>query len=311
MKSFECKNCGAQVSYEPSKAKLRCAFCDSEYVIELPALPPGAAAADRAEKWIIPFRVDKNKASGIYQEWIGKGFWDPKDLASSSNLEKMEGVYIPTWLFDYQAMSAWHGQYSQTQHRQVTKTRTNPQTGKSETYTAQEPYKVWFPKSGNHFQDYLHPVPASKGLAQAEAETLPAVELTELSPFSDEFLSGWQAELPEFDETKARAMCEARLRELEKAACSREVERLDGCSTSLTHRSSKFVFLPVFIMAYTYKNTPYRVLIDGRQGKLHGKKPVSKAKVGIAAAIGIAVIILLIVLFQLFSGGAPAPGITP
>jgi hypothetical protein len=306
MKSFECKNCGAQVVYEPTRTTLRCAFCDSEYVVESEVSPSALLGEEAAgaERWIIPFALDRDAAGERYKEWIGKGFWAPKDLSVSAKLDKMEGLYIPSWLFEYEAESAWHGKYSQTEYRTVTKTRTDPETGETETYTEREPYQVWFPKSGTHFGRYLLPVPASKGITQEEAERLSEVSLDQLKPFDESYLAGWQAEVAEVSEVAAKERAEERIRELERRACSREVERLEGCSTRLEHKSTRFLFLPVFVMAYTYKDKLYRVLIDGRDGKIQGEKPTSKVKVAIAVGIG-ALLIALIVLLISMSGSTP------
>jgi len=76
-------------------------------------------------------------------------------------------------------------------------------------------------------------------------------------------------------------------------ACARQVERLDGCSTNLTYKTSNFALLPVFVLAYIHKDKPYKNLINGITGEVRGDNPpVNKAKkFGTYALVAIGVLI--------------------
>jgi hypothetical protein len=72
--------------------------------------------------------------------------------------------------------------------------------------------------------------------------------------------------------------------------------RLEGLSSSP-------VLLPVWIMAYRYREQVYRFLVNGQTGKATGQAPVSWKKVVAAIAV---VALLAFVLFLIVMGVAAA-----
>ena len=75
--NFECRGCGASMSYDASAQTLRCPFCGSERIEE---------QKDRKElrpKWVVPLAIEQHDAlSRLRQFWQGS-FWRPGDLARS------------------------------------------------------------------------------------------------------------------------------------------------------------------------------------------------------------------------------------
>ena len=67
------------------------------------------------------------------------------------------------------------------------------------------------------------------------------------------------------------------------------------------------MLLPVWIMAYRYKDQVFRFLVNGQTGQATGQKPTSATKIAAAVAIGVA-IILLVLLLVLACGGVLALG---
>ena len=61
--------------------------------------------------------------------------------------------------------------------------------------------------------------------------------------------------------------------------------------------SSEPVLLPFWIMAYRYKDTVYRFLLNGQTGKATGTAPTSLMKIGAVIAIGVAAPVLLGLVF--------------
>ena len=52
---------------------------------------------------IIPFKIDKDQAKEIFLKWVGRKRFIPDDFTSSSQLEKITGIYLPSWWVDYVA----------------------------------------------------------------------------------------------------------------------------------------------------------------------------------------------------------------
>ncbi len=100
----------------------------------------------------------------------------------------------------------------------------------------------------------------------------------------------------------ARPLAQQGLENLERAACQPSVPgscrnlkvnvRLEGCRVPP-------VLLPVWIMAYRYKEQVYRFLVNGQTGRATGQAPVSWKKVAAAIAV---VVLLAFVLFLILHG---------
>ena len=71
----------------------------------------------------------------------------------------------------------------------------------------------------------------------------------------------------------------------------------------LSGLSSEPVLLPVWIMAYRYREAVFRFLVNGQTGKATGKAPVSYQKIAVAIGIALAVLLALAVCGGLISAG--------
>ncbi len=98
----------------------------------------------------------------------------------------------------------------------------------------------------------------------------------------------------------ARPLARQGLEELERRACdklyvpgrSRNVQ----VSVRIEGLASVPMLLPVWIMAYRYKQQVFRFLVNGQTGRSTGKAPTSWRKIAVAVAIGLAVLAIIAVL---------------
>ena len=297
VETFTCSNCGATTSFDPGTRTLRCPFCGTEMAVR----STGAAVDIDADQFVLPFKVEKQQSEERIREWLGSSMWAPGDLKSRSGLDRGQGVYVPFWRFDADASSIWEGEVSQTHSRPVQRTRTNSE-GRQETYTASETYKTWHPRSGTHQGSHRTWVPASTGLSPSEGDELMPFPEEAMMTYSPDLLVGFSAEDPGIDEDGAWAAGEPRIREMEREACAREVERLTRADITLSNTRSAVCYLPVWIYGYTYQGQQYRVLVNGHTAEIVGDRPVSKARVAVAVGMGVVVLIVIIALIALFSG---------
>jgi hypothetical protein len=73
-------------------------------------------------------------------------------------------------------------------------------------------------------------------------------------------------------------------------------------NTRIEGLSSEPMLLPVWIMAYRYKDRVFRFLVNGQTGRATGQKPTSAKKIAVAVAVGVAAVILLLLLVLACSG---------
>ena len=283
LKNLECKNCGAQISFDASIQSLKCDFCGSNTVIEHDVVEHD----ENLPQFLIPFKVEKNKATDIFREWTQKGLFVKSDFKTSVRQGKFEGVYIPFWRYAADTHSSWNGENGQTKYRTVTKTKTVD--GKEETYQEEEAYTEYYPVNGTLNRNYIDYITASKGLSQKEADKLLPVNENERVNFDSNYLSGWKAEIPQIHQEVAENQARTRVKEMAREDCSHECDRLTSCSTTITSEDTSLSTLPIWIFAFFYNNNSFRAVINGQTGQIWGPKPISAIKVIIAVLIGLAI----------------------
>jgi hypothetical protein len=257
-----------------------------------------AAAQVSAPQYVLPFKLDKDASQHRVREWLGDSFFAPSDLKNRSSLDRGQGTYVPFWRFDADASSEWEGEVSQTHTRQVMRTFTNAE-GKRDQRMEDEQYQTWHPRSGTHEGKHRTFVTASTGLTQAEADQLMPFPEEAMMTYSDDLLVGFASEAPGIDEAGAWQTGEARIRDMERQACAREVERLTRADIKLSNRQAVVCYLPVWLYTYRYQGQQFRVLVNGYTSEIVGDRPVSRTKVILtiaAVVLVIAVIVLIVVL---------------
>jgi ribosomal protein L37E len=276
-----CKRCGAHTALDPHVSASSCAFCGTSAVVEAPADPKFVRP-----EGLLAFRVTRETAMQSFRDWLGRLWFRPNDLKSSSRMTAIQGAYIPFWTFDAATDSDWTAEAGYYYYVTV--------NGKSQRRVR------WERASGSlqlFFDDV--PVPASKGIDAEICRNIEPFPTAELSEYDPSFLSGFLAEENAIDLADALESAKERMRGEVRAACAREVpgdtHRNLQVQTMFSALAYKNCLLPIWIAAYDYKGTPYRFLVNGVTGKTSGIAPWSWVK------ITLAVIAALIVFFIVMS----------
>lgn len=269
--NFECKSCGASMSYDAAARALRCPFCGS---VELQKKPDAKTLAPRR---VVPFRVDREQAENAMRRYLGASFWRPGDLARTASLEKITPVYVPYWVFRAHTHTYWTADTSRT-----------PPGARAD----------WFPLSGERVGE--HPqllVGASKALRPGETAALCPFDLSAGVPPDEVDLDKVTVEQFSLARKFARPIARQMLHDAEARAC--EAENVPGRARNVhvnllvTGQSSEPILLPIWIMAYRYRDVLYRFLVNGQTGRTAGEAPTSWWKL-VAVIGGVALGILLI-----------------
>lgn len=234
-------------------------------------------AMEEARPLIAKFQVSIKGAGNHYQDWVKKQSCVQKDIDISGNLEKIKGVWVPVWLFEVSAESAWHGEVSHDESYTEWETKCGPGVYESKQVPVTKERTVWEPVSGHHYDNYLVPVSASGEITQKEIEALKFRQL-DFKSYDESYLNGLQVLSTDLNRMGAKDICNRRINELESQACENEVERLSGCSTKVTYNTSTFALLPMFVLSYSHKDRFYRNLINGVSGEVIGDVPINKLK---------------------------------
>jgi predicted RNA-binding Zn-ribbon protein involved in translation (DUF1610 family) len=278
--NFTCRGCGASMSYDASAKTLRCPFCGSEQLKKQPD------AREIAPESVVPFSVTKDEAVAAMRNWLGQGFWRPGDLAMQAAVVKMTPVYVPYWVFRADTATYWTADTS------------NTPAGASAD---------WYPMSGQHEGRYDGLIIGASGaLTHAETAALCPFDLTAAVDAEEVDLKNNIFERFSVPRKYARSMASDGLESLEAEACKQYVPgncRNMHVAVRIMNLASRPMLVPVWIMAYRYRDKVFRFLANGQTGKCSGQAPTSMKKVATAIVIAILVMTFLLFLLSQFARG--------
>ncbi len=288
---FRCENCGAQEVLDKNEIAKQCPFCGATNIVETSELP------DIRPNAVVPFRVALKDAATAVKTWVRKRIFAPQKFRKSAKPEKMKGVYMPSFSFDSQT----HSYYTAVlgKHYYVTR-RVN---GK----TVQEQRTRYFTVSGNYemfFDDVL--IQASGTIDQKSLNKLQPFQTNDSREYTKEYLSGYTAT----QNTKSGLECWEEAKgvignRLQSAILSQYVYDVVSSfriSTQYSGITFKYILLPVYVGHCKWHTKIYNFFVNGLNGKVTGKAPISPLKVFITVLIAAGVIVGLYFLFRMYGG---------
>ena len=284
----KCGSCGASSTLGANVAADECPFCGTPIV--------QAAVAKRVFKpaGLLSFKIRREDAQTAFRDWIHSLWFAPNALKQrAKQVERLQGVYMPYWTFDCQADTQYTGQRGE--HYWVTETYTVNVNGRNQTQTRMVQKTRWYPASGrvrNGFDDVL--VLASDSLPKEKTDALEPWDLSNISPYQDEYLSGFKAEsyhvTLESGFEYAKYRMDPVIRDTIRHDIGGDVQLIHQVSTQYSRITFKHILLPIWISAYRYHNKIYRFLVNGRTGEVQGERPWSWIKIAFAVLVSAAAI---------------------
>lgn len=286
--TVKCGSCGANTTLQPNITSSNCPYCDTPLVVK------DAATCDIIKpSYVLPFKVERNKAKEGFVKWVGGLWFAPSKLKNyaENSAEKLKGVYLPYWTYDSNTESDYSG--LRGDHYYVTESYTDS-NGRSQTRSVQK--TRWSAASGhvsNSFDDVL--VCASHSLPEKLVNELEPWDLPELVKYNDNFLAGFITESYQTGLKdgfgKAKVRMEDRIRSSVRSDIGGDTQQITTLSTEYNDITFKHILLPLWISAYRYNNKVYRFTINARTGEVQGERPYSAIKIAllVIAIIGIIV----------------------
>ena len=284
-----CPNCGAEVIFDEHETAQRCPMCGGAMVRS------EVAKSGIAPEGVVPFRVDKNDAQQLFRKWIAKRWFAPGELKKAYQEGALQGLYIPFWTFDAEAMAHYSGEGGRTRTER-------DREGHTRTHTD------WFPVSGSvqtSFDDIL--VCASqKAQGSLAAYAGPFNTISDIKPFAMQYLTGYVAERYSIDgvtcfNNTARPQMESRLRSM----CNSDImshgysqARMHSFQPMYRNVTYKSVLVPVYTANYSYHGKEYGFAVNGESGRVNGSYPKSPFK------IALVVLLALLVFFGIYYIGS-------
>lgn len=282
LNSYHCKSCGAQVVTDETTTSTFCYYCHNPVIIS------DRLTGEFQPNKMIPFTVDKNKATEYFLNWAKGKRLVPNDFTSRSQLEKITGVYLPYWWVDYKAdidymaegnnLRVWRSgnrEYTETKKYQIVR------NGQIDINNVSE---VAFSKIDRNLLNGIGPY--------YEKEAV---------PFSMPYLSGFFAEQYNMDKEKVTPILKDQVDRYFNYLINEQIGGYNHVRTIRNHIDVKaeqwsYTLLPAWILTYRYNGKTYIFAVNGQTGKSFGELPISSQKLsaGFGITFGITVAMLLL-----------------
>lgn len=262
---YKCESCGAEIVTDEYTTATFCSFCGS------PSMIKGRLTGAMKPELVIPFRIPKEQAVQAYKKWTGTGLVTPSGFKKQSTIEKITGIYVPFWLYDYGTDA--HVNAVAKKHRSERRGDT--------IYNHTMHYNV-----GRHVAAEFDRIPAdaSQKMDDKTMDLLEPYNYGELKEFQMPYLSGYQSEKYSYDAAQMAPRVENRVKEYIVAEARSTIKgyssvNVVGTNIKLNRRKSSYTLMPVWILNYKYKNKMYTFAMNGQTGKVVGKLPKSVGKI--------------------------------
>ena len=300
---FKCNNCGGNVVYNPKKSAMVCPHCESEESQQKMAVenmmqcvncgaPLEATEYASAMKCpncgnyhvfeervtgeyqphlILPFKISKEDAVAALKNEFKKRVFTPAGFLSHASVEKMEGTYVPFFLYDYFADANYRARG----------TKVRSWTSGKYKYTETSFYEI---EREMDIEFNRIPVDASLAMNNSIMDLMEPYNYQALEAFEEKYMSGFNGEvysdtrdvLSERAQNKAKRDSETLLRESVTgySTLTNEVKNV-----YLKETKCEYALLPVWVYDFSYQGETYRFHINGQTGKVIGQTPVAYKKV--------------------------------
>ena len=295
--TIECRSCGATTEFAPNVRSQECPFCGTPIVAQ--------AVCQRVIKprALLPFGLDRDRARASFTAWIGKLWFAPNDLKKLAWIDgHLAGMYLPFWTYDARTITTYRGErgddYWDTVRVPVTV------NGRTTWQTRQVRKTRWRSARGtveNRFDDVL--VPASNSLPHDKLLRLGQWDLGRLVPYTEAYISGFRSESYTIDIEGGFAAARQRMEEVIRGTIRSDIggdhQRIHQMWPTYHDITFKHLLLPIWVAVYRYRDKPYRILVNARDGTVAGERPWSAWKIALAVGAGVLVLLALLAIILL------------
>lgn len=261
MAVYSCNSCGGEIVGDENLGATSCPYCGSQVVMS------GKFSGALRPDYIIPFKMDKEKAKENYLSLIKKNKYIPKNFKNEKHIEEFKGVYVPFWLFDadIDAEVEYNVKYEE---------RT---TYSNYTEVEEEKYEV-YRKGIISFRNV--PVDGSSKIEDDLMESIEPFNFDEAVPFSKAYLAGFMADKYDVNKDNSIDRANERMKKGSEWAFRNTIpgipESVSTVSSEINTRESraKYALYPVWLLSAKYAGKAYTFAMNGQTGKFAGNLPI-------------------------------------
>ena len=287
-KSDKCTKCGCALDL-PSQASGVCSECraaggaplKNDLTKALDEIEAGAGYEEIEPSAYLPFKMTKQQAEKKFGQWL-RGIWfAPSKIQDMIDRNEFTGTYIPFWSFDCKVEAGYLGSKG-------TISLKSKQDMEGRSFKKKE--LSWATVSGDvdyNFYDLL--IPANESMGAQEIARISPWDLDGLLAYEPKAVETFnvescQVELPEAFKRAKRSMIKV-MRQLIKEDIGGDEQEISTETYEYPVGTYQRILLPIWVSSYTYNGKSYRVLINGRTGRITGERPRSWQKIAIATVV--------------------------
>ncbi len=288
MRAYSCPSCGAELICEETTAATACPYCGNTAIV------PGQFSGALRPDYVLPFRLDKNAAvAAIKLYYKGKRLL-PSTFSKSSRIDKIQGIYVPFWMFD--------GEVTADVKFHATRTHSH----RSGDYEVIQTQHFDVSRSGVVSFERI-PVDASRKLPDDYMDSIEPYDYSDLKPFSNVYLPGFLADKYDVSVEESTKRADKRAENTAVDKLREDVTGYSGCTElsrkiSLKRGKVSYAMLPVYLLNISWKEKKFLFAVNGQTGKVSGNLPISWLKfwawlVGLSIGLTIPLTILAAMFF--------------
>lgn len=264
-KEYVCNNCGAAVITDADTSATTCSFCGAGVV--LADRVSGNLAPDK----VIPFQISKEEARNAFKKWCKNGRLTPKGFMSADRIKGITGIYVPFWLYDLHSIADVKAKATKVR----TYTRGDYIYTETKYYDVRRKIDLTFNKV---------PVDASEKMNDDLMDKLEPYDYGSLKDFKTPYLAGYLAEKYNYDNKDLFPRVKSKVSEYIDKHIGSTISGYSSVQYKEKHvdtreRKASYVLLPVWMVYYDYDKQEHTFAMNGVNGKVVGKPPLSMGKV--------------------------------
>lgn len=299
---FKCPSCGEMVQLDTMAQKTVCPLCNSIFDVEAIKLKAErqwdseqdhiawqqyngqiwseedregietvfgeTLAGSIKPEYIIPFKIDKNAAMQACDNCIREHKYVPKKFKSRQHIEKIQGIYVPFWLFsaEVDVRISFDGVQSLSFED-------------AKYHTSENLHHDVYREGGITFEHL--PIDGCSGLPDDLIESIEPFDFKAAQEFRPDLAEGFS--VGKYDEDEIVSGDKARAK-IKRSTENYFRDSLEEYSTTVIEHSVvktregkvTSALYPVWILDAEYKGKTYTFAVNGQTGKFAGDLPVDK-----------------------------------
>lgn len=287
LKVLVCDSCGGELIVEKDTLSERCPYCGSYLV--------NSKAYEEEEKpsKLIPFKHTKEEAIQILKKYYDSKFLLPKDFKTENQIRKIEGIYIPFWLYSANV----NGDF-------VYKAQTSSSHRSGDYIETKTKHYQLYREGKMEFKNL--PVDCSDKIPDEYSQSIEPYDMNELIPFNIAYFAGYLADKSDFTVEESKEVADKRMKMTLRKSFIKTTfgyENVTEIKTyiDIEHAEALYIMLPIWVLNTEYNGKKYTFMMNGQTGKIVSNMPIDYKKLlGCCFAVFVLLFVLIFVLINLY-----------